>query len=141
MSETVLWKEWSFLLVYVGFATFSWKIWKLEKNSDYVHWNVWVNIKALHVRNNTFKNWILSIRFWIIYILVQISVLGAVLGCFNQCFFYFLLPANHSGRNFYSASPPPPTIKTLPTACNMFIVWSLVHNLFQFSAMINCWMK
>ena len=43
LSETVLWKEWSFLLVYVGFATFCWKIWKLEKNSGDVHWNVWVN--------------------------------------------------------------------------------------------------
>ena len=42
-------------------------------------------------------------RFWIIYILFQISLLATALGRFGQCFLNFLLSANHGGLNLYSA--------------------------------------
>ena len=110
----------------IFFASFCW-LWdfllenlKIKKNSDDVHWNVWTNIKALHVYNNIFKKIILNMRFWIIYILDQISFFGTALRRFSQWFFlYFLSLANHGGRHFYSASPRTPhttTIKKLPTA-------------------------
>ena len=56
-------------------------------------------------------------RFWIIYILVEVSFLG---NCFRAFFFFnFFLSVNHSSRHFYSAPTPPPApppIKKLPTA-------------------------
>ena len=97
LRETVLRNELSFLLVFVGFATFCWKIWKLK------------NIKALYACNNIFKNRILNMRFWFIYILVQISVLGTALGRFSQCFCCWLIMVAEI------FTQPPPTIKTLPT--------------------------
>ena len=67
------------------FASFCW-LWdfvlenlKLKKNSHNVHWKVWRNIKTLYARINIFKKRILNMRFWIIYILVQISLFGRLL--------------------------------------------------------------
>ena len=81
---------------------------KIKKNSHDVHWSVWANIKALHACNNIFKKRIRSMRFWIIYILVQISFWGTALGRFSKCFFNFLSPAKHGDRHFRSAYPPLP---------------------------------
>ena len=45
-------------------------------------------------------------RFWIIFILVKVSVFGGItLGRFSLCFFFFfdfLSLVNHGGRHFYS---------------------------------------
>ena len=59
----------------------------------------------MYIRNNIFKKRIRKIRFWIIYIFVQILFFwGTVLVRFSQFFlFYFLSLANHSGQHFYSA--------------------------------------
>ena len=64
--------------------------------------------------------------FWIIYILVQTSFLGLLLGVLASAFFKFSWLANHDGQHFYSLRSPalPPTtttttttsIKKLPTA-------------------------
>ena len=61
----------NFSLVFFDFE----KIKKLKKNSDNVHWKVWTNMKKLYARywKNIFKERIPNMRFWIIYILVQIS--------------------------------------------------------------------
>ena len=53
-----------FSLLFVGFETFCLKIWKLNKSSDNVHWNVCMNIKTLYARNNIFKKRIPNMRFW-----------------------------------------------------------------------------
>ena len=45
----------------------------LKKISD-VHWNIRTNIKGLHTWKNIFKKRLPNTRFWIIYILVQISL-------------------------------------------------------------------
>ena len=141
--------EWSGIVEWVIiFASFSW-LWgfllekmKIKKSSDDFHWNVWTNTKTLFVRNNIFKKRIPNLRFWIIYILVEISLLGTTLGRFSQLFFYFSSSANHGGQNFYSVPPPsPPPWKSFLRPCNMFIVLSFVHNLFQFGTMINRWLK
>ena len=72
----------------IFFASFYWlcdfllENMKIKKNSDDVHWNVWANTKALHALNNIFKKRILNMRLGIIYILVQISVLGTALRAF-----------------------------------------------------------
>ena len=60
---------------------------KIKKNSDDVHWNVWTNVKKFYAWNNIFRKRIPIVIFWIIYILVQISFFGTVLGRFTQCFF------------------------------------------------------
>ena len=96
----------------IFFVSFRWhcetcclKIWKLENNSDDAHWNVWTNIKTLYAQNNIFKKRVPNMRFWIIYILIQISFLGTALGRFIQCFFFnFSSSVNHCGRHFCSAN-------------------------------------
>ena len=67
------------------FASFCW-LWdfllenlKSKKNSDYVRWNVWTNIKKLYSQNNIFRKIIPIMRFWISFILVQISFFGGLL--------------------------------------------------------------
>ena len=66
--------------------------------------------KKLYARKIFFKKIVLNMRFWIIYILVQIFFLGGLL--------------QHGGWQFYSASPlPPQIIKKLPMA--------LISRLFQ----------
>ena len=45
-----------------------------KKSSDDVYWYVWTNIKTLYARNNIFKKRIPNVIFWIIHILVQISL-------------------------------------------------------------------
>ena len=42
---------------------------------------------------------------------------------------------------FTQSHPSPPPQKSFLRPFYMFIVWSFVHNLFQFGAMINRWMK
>ena len=56
---------------------------KLKWNSDDVRWNVWTNIKKLYPQNIIFKTRIPNMAFSIIYILVQISLLGTALGHFK----------------------------------------------------------
>ena len=75
------------------FASFYW-LWdyllenlKLRRNSDDVCWNIWMNIKKLYAQNNIFKKRIPNMTFWIIYILVQVPLLGTSLGRFSHCFF------------------------------------------------------
>ena len=48
-------------------------------NADDVYWNVWTNFKKMYAQNNIFKKRIVTMRFWIIYILVQISFFGGLL--------------------------------------------------------------
>ena len=123
--------EWNYIVKWViFFGSFCW-LWhfllnnlKWKRNSDDVHWNVFKNIKKLYARKNIFKKIILNMRFWIIYILVQIlffgGLLGTVLGRFSQCFFF----------QFFGASQPwpptfllrPPTIKKLPKALNKTVL-------------------
>ena len=76
------------------FASFCW-LWDFllenlkfkKKNSDDVHWNMWTSIKKLYVWNSIFKKRMSDMRFWIIYILVQISFVWWIpSGCFSQCF-------------------------------------------------------
>ena len=50
-----------------------------KKNFDDIHWNMWTNMKMLYAWNNIFKKRIPNIRFWIIYILDQISFYGGLL--------------------------------------------------------------
>ena len=40
---------------------------KLKKNSDDIHWNVWINIKTLYARNNISKKRIPNMRFFIFW--------------------------------------------------------------------------
>ena len=47
-------------------------------------------------------------RFWIIYILFQISFLGMFLGVLASAFFNFSQLDNHGGRQFLHSSPPHP---------------------------------
>ena len=61
---------------------------KLKRNSDDVRGNISTNLKKLYAQNNIFKKRIPNMTFWIIYILVQISIFGTALGRFRQ-FFYF----------------------------------------------------
>ena len=68
----------------IFFASFCW-LWDfllenliLKKDSDDVHWNMWTNIKKLYASNNIFKK-IPSMRFWTIYILIQILLFGGLL--------------------------------------------------------------
>ena len=76
MSE-VFWANmfcwlWDFLL----------EIWNQKKKKfDAVYWNMWINIKKLYARNNIFNKIIPNMRFWIIYISVQILFLG---DCFRM---------------------------------------------------------
>ena len=79
----------------VFFASFCW-LWdfllenlKLKRNSDDVRGNFSTNIKKLYAQNNIFKKRIPNMTFWIIYILVQISILGTALGRFSQFIFSF----------------------------------------------------
>ena len=51
----------------------------IKNNSDNVHWNVWANIKNLYAWNNVFKKRIPNVRFWIIFILIQISLFSGLL--------------------------------------------------------------
>ena len=93
----------------IFFPSFCW-LWdfllenlKLKRNSEDVHWYIWVNIKQFYTRNNIFKKWIPNMTFWIIYIFVQISFLGTALGRFSKCFlFNFSSLANHGDQHFYS---------------------------------------
>ena len=62
---------------------------KLKRNSDDVRGNFSTNIKKLYAQNNIFKKRIPNMTFWIIYILVQISILGTALGRFSQFIFSF----------------------------------------------------
>ena len=118
----------------IFFASFCW-LWdfllenlKIKKNSDDVHWIVWTNTCMPVIIFS--KKRILNMRFWIIYILVQVSFLGTALRHFSQCFFLVFVACQPWWPTFYFLWP-----------CNMFILWSFVHNLFQFGAMINRWMK
>ena len=68
----------------IFFANFCW-LWdfplenlKIKRNSDEDHRNAWKNMKMLYSQN-IFKNRIPNMRFWIIYILVQISFFGGLL--------------------------------------------------------------
>ena len=115
----------------IFFGSFCW-LWhfllnnlKLKRNSDDVHWNVFKNIKKLYARKNIFKKIILNMRFWIIYILVQIlffgGLLGTVLGCFSQCFFFSIFrhqPA--TAADIFTQAPP--FVKKLPTALNKTVL-------------------
>ena len=95
-----------------------------SKRNSAVHCNVWMSIKKmkkLYARNNLFRKRIPNMRFWNIYILVQISFfLGTASRRFSQ--YFVLIFCRQStivagGWHFYSAPPPlwPPTIKKLPT--------------------------
>ena len=61
---------------------------KLKRNSEDAHCYIWANIKKWYARNNISKRRIPNMTFWIIYILVQISLLGTALGRFSQWFFF-----------------------------------------------------
>ena len=79
--------------------------------------------KKVYTRNNIFKKRISNMRFWIIYILVQISFffLGLLLGVLAGPFFCFSWLTNHGGLHFYLASL---AIKKLPTALSQAITWN-----------------
>ena len=64
-----------------------------------------------------------------------------VLGdCFRACA-KFLFVASQPWWPAFLLSPPSWTWKNFLRHCNIFIVWSFVHNSSQFGAIINCWMK
>ena len=46
---------------------------EIKKISDDIYWNMWTNLKKMYAWNNIFQKRIPNVRFWIIYILVQIS--------------------------------------------------------------------
>ena len=110
------------MLVFVGFETFCLKIWKLENNSDNVHWNVRTNTKALYARNNIVKKRIPNMRFWIIYILVQILFFATALGRFSQFFLKIFLSSAQPWQPKFLLSLSP-TIKSFllwkPKCCNI----------------------
>ena len=64
--------------------------WKIVKH--YARAKQWVSLKKLfsltiYARNNIFRKRIPNMRFWMTYILIQISFFGGTgLGCFSQCF-------------------------------------------------------
>ena len=65
---------------------------------------------VLSARQSEIKNWIPNMRFWMIYFLAQISFYWTVLNILaNVIFFFFLLWANHAGKNFYSDAPVNPS--------------------------------
>ena len=96
----------------IFFASFCW-LWDLrlenvkpKRNSEGFLWYIWTNTRKLYARNNIFKKRISNMTFWIIYILVQISVLGTALGRFSQFFLFFFnfsSLTNHGDRHFYTA--------------------------------------
>ena len=65
----------------------------------------------LYARNTIFKKRITNMRFWIIYILVQVS---PALGRFSQCFFFLIFVDGQPWRPTILLMRP--TIKKLPTA-------------------------
>ena len=65
----------------------------------------------LYARKNIFKKRITNMRFWIIYILVQVS---PALGRFSQCFFFLIFVDGQPWRPTILLMRP--TIKKLPTA-------------------------
>ena len=67
------WNEWGIVNCVIFFDSFCW-LWdfllenlKLNKSSDEVHWNVWINIKTLYARNNISSKWIPDMRFFIFW--------------------------------------------------------------------------
>ena len=110
--------EWNCIAKWVIFfaASFCW-LWNFllenlkSKRNSAVQCNVWMSIKKmkkLYARNNLFKKRIPNMRYWNIYILVQISFfLGTSSRRFSQ---YFVLifcrqpTIVAGGWHFYSAS-------------------------------------
>ena len=98
------------------FASYCW-LWdfllenlKLKKSLMMSTGTVWINIKTLYAQNNIFKKRIPNMRFWIIYILIQISFLrelvkGVLARVFFLFFLIFMSLGNHGGWHFYSVSP------------------------------------
>ena len=72
---------------------------------------------------NIFRKRITNMRFWIIYILVQVSFFcGTALGCFCQFFlffFFWIFCCQSTMVANILLSPPPPTIKKLSTALHI----------------------
>ena len=63
-----------------------------KKNSDDVHWKVWMNNIKLYARNNIIKKGIPHMRFYESLIFWSSFVFqGTGLGRFSQCFFFFYL--------------------------------------------------
>ena len=97
-------------VIFLG--SFSWledfsKIWKLKKLSYHVDRNVWTSKKMLYARNYIFKKRIPNMRSWIIYILVQILLLGTALGRSSLCFFIFCHRAAMVSEGFTQPLPLP----------------------------------
>ena len=75
-----------FSLVFIGFEIFCNKIW----NKKSLMMSIGTCGLKLYARNNIFKKRITNMRFWIIYILVQISFFGGLLqGVLASVFFLF----------------------------------------------------
>ena len=97
----------------IFFASFCW-LWgfllenlKLKRNPNDVCGNVWTNIKKLYAQNNILKKRFSNMTFWIIYILVQISILGTALGRFSQFIFNFCRRRTMMADIFSQPAPPP----------------------------------
>ena len=101
---------WDFLLDNLKIKKIFW--WCPQKRVD--------EYKTLHARNNIFKKIILNMRFWMIYILDQISFLGTTLGRFSQCFFYIFCRRPIMVADIFTQPPPAPLFhhhkKVFPTA-------------------------
>ena len=69
---------------------------------------------VLHARDNIFKKVILNTKFWIIYILDQISFLGTALGCFSQSFFNIFCRWPTTVADIFTHPPPVPPPPPIP---------------------------
>ena len=116
------------------FASFCW-LWdfllenlKLKKNSDDIHWNVWINIKTSYARNNISEKRIPNMRFYIFW---------SKFCFFGDCFRTFFVVGQSWWSTFLLS---PPTIKKLlrpwskafdkfscEEVCNLFVIWRVCN--------------
>ena len=103
----------------------------IKKNSDF-HWNIWTNTKKLYARNNIFKKRLPNTRFWIIYVLVQISLFwGLFLGISASVFFLIFCRWSTMVADIFTQLRPhtAPTIKELHRAHHkLFLLWQHHQN-------------
>ena len=93
---------------------------EIQKNSDYVHWIMWANTKKLYAWNDIVKKRITNLRFWIIYILVQISFFLRT--AFRRFSKYFSSIFRRGPTMVADSSTRLPTIKKFPTALTSVII-------------------
>ena len=112
-----------FFASFCCFRDFLLEILKLKKKIyDYVHWNVWTNIKTLFARNTIFKKRIPNMRFYLnnLYFGSNFVFFGTAIGRFSQCFFLIFRRRPTMLAKIFTHPPPTP-----PPCCVNFSALSL----------------